>query len=196
MAAPPSPSNDTLSGKSAPHMPGPSIGSIRTTPAPSLTAPDCRHVTSASCRQEARSPKCRKLRPQPASASSSSAPPQIETSPTLHTRENASSFFNEASMLSVREFVKDKESLTARNGTFFFRVRRGTRRRRMRGLSRVCHAGSPAKPGHAAPLPTFCAPPCCSAHRFFLRTIKLLPPPFRPRMTARANFAAVPCNHF
>jgi hypothetical protein len=36
---------------------------------------------------------------------------EIATDPTLHTRKNAGSFFNEASMLTVWEFVKDKESL-------------------------------------------------------------------------------------
>ena len=39
---------------------------------------------------------------------------EIATDPTLHTRENEGSFFNEASMLTVWEFVKDKDSLPAR----------------------------------------------------------------------------------
>jgi hypothetical protein len=38
---------------------------------------------------------------------------EIETDPALHTRENASSFFNVSSMAKVLEFVKDKESLPA-----------------------------------------------------------------------------------
>ena len=69
-----SPKSATLSGKSAPHLPGPSIGCICSMPTPILTAPDLRQATSASCRQDARSPNCRKLRPQPASASSSTVP--------------------------------------------------------------------------------------------------------------------------
>ncbi len=66
-----SPSAETLSGKSAPHMPGPSIGSICTTPEPTFTSPDFRQLTSASWRQAARSPVFHIMRPQPASASSS-----------------------------------------------------------------------------------------------------------------------------
>ena len=41
----------------APQTPGPSICLTRTTPAPSLTAPDLRHCTSASCRQVSRCAK-------------------------------------------------------------------------------------------------------------------------------------------
>ena len=40
---------------------------------------------------------------------------QIESPSTLHARENASSFFNEASTLPRREFVKDKEALARCN---------------------------------------------------------------------------------
>jgi hypothetical protein len=36
---------------------------------------------------------------------------QINGNPTLHTRENAGMSFNEPSMLTGREFVKDKEWL-------------------------------------------------------------------------------------
>src|SRR5262249_55396766 len=52
-----SPKVDTLSGKSAPHTPGPRIGRMRTMPAPSLTVPALRHCTSASWRHGARSAK-------------------------------------------------------------------------------------------------------------------------------------------
>ena len=45
----------TFNGKSAPQMPGPEIGSMRTSDAPSFTCPDFRQATSASCRQGSRS---------------------------------------------------------------------------------------------------------------------------------------------
>ena len=73
MAGEYSPSAVTLSGKSMPQAPGPSIGSICSTP--NLTAPDCMQATSASCRQGARVESIKKLRPQPASASSTTPPP-------------------------------------------------------------------------------------------------------------------------
>src|SRR5262245_23487112 len=85
-----SPNAATLSGKSAPHIPGPSIGSMRTTLAPILTEPDFMQATSASCLQSARSPNM-KPRPQPASASSTPAP----------TRQNPAPFFMLAKMRAV-----------------------------------------------------------------------------------------------
>src|SRR5262245_44183957 len=85
-----SPNAATLSGKSAPHIPGPSIGSMRTTLAPILTEPDFMQATSASCLQGARSPNM-KPRPQPASASSTPAP----------TRQNPAPFFMLAKMRAV-----------------------------------------------------------------------------------------------
>ena len=50
-----SPSAATFSGYSAPHTPGPAIGSIRTSSALSLTAPDFRQAISASARHGSRS---------------------------------------------------------------------------------------------------------------------------------------------
>src|SRR5580693_7825216 len=46
-----SPNAATLSGNSAPQIPGPEIGLMRTTSALSLTAPDFRHAISASARR-------------------------------------------------------------------------------------------------------------------------------------------------
>src|SRR5215470_8518686 len=62
-SGPPTPSDDTFNGKSAPQAPGPLIGSIRTLPAPSLTEPEVKHAISASLRQDSRSPKNRPLQP-------------------------------------------------------------------------------------------------------------------------------------
>src|SRR5579872_2883178 len=79
-----SPSALTLSGKSAPQMPGPSIGSIFTTPVPIFTSPDLRHAISASCRQASRSPpNCMNPRPQPASATSTEVPNRPNQTPRL-----------------------------------------------------------------------------------------------------------------
>src|SRR4051794_16817541 len=52
-----SPKLDTFNGYSAPQTPGPLIGVMRTIPAPSRTAPDSRHCTSASCRHASRTAK-------------------------------------------------------------------------------------------------------------------------------------------
>ena len=51
-----SPSADTRSGKSAPQIPGPLIGEMRTRSGVSLTAPDLMHAASASRRHASRSP--------------------------------------------------------------------------------------------------------------------------------------------
>src|SRR4029453_15247513 len=75
-----SPKAVTLRGNSAPHMPGPSIGSMRTTSAPILTVPDFMQATSASWRHGARSPDI-KPRAQPASASSTPAPARQKATP-------------------------------------------------------------------------------------------------------------------
>jgi hypothetical protein len=50
------PSADTRSGKSAPHIPGPLIGEMRTRSGVSVTAPELRQATSASRRHASRSP--------------------------------------------------------------------------------------------------------------------------------------------
>ena len=51
-----SPSADTRSGKSAPHIPGPLIADMRTRSGVSLTAPELMQATSASRRHASRSP--------------------------------------------------------------------------------------------------------------------------------------------
>ena len=57
------PNDDTFNGKSAPQAPGPLIGSMRTFPTLSLTAPELRQAISASRRQGSRSAKKRPLQP-------------------------------------------------------------------------------------------------------------------------------------
>ena len=49
-----SPRASTFRGKSAPQIPGPSIGRSSAMPGPSLTAPDLRHCSSASRRHGSR----------------------------------------------------------------------------------------------------------------------------------------------
>src|SRR5262245_3702367 len=84
-SGPPAPRDDTVNGKSAPQAPGPLIGSMRTLPGPSLTAPELRHAISASRRQASRgSDKNRALQ----AASTTSKPTTTEptrTPRTLHT---------------------------------------------------------------------------------------------------------------
>ena len=83
-------------------------------------------------------------------------------------------------MLTLREFVKDKESLPA--------ARESSAPRRVGDVPPAPGIRHAAFGCRGAQLPTICAPAYCSAHRFLWRTIKRLPPPFRPRMTAGANF--------
>ncbi len=59
---------------SRPRMPGPAIGSTRTTAGLIFTPPLFRHATSASCRQLSRSANCMMPRPQPANATSAAKP--------------------------------------------------------------------------------------------------------------------------
>src|SRR5262249_33940149 len=66
-----SPRLDTLKGTSAPHIPGPRMGSRRTMPAPSLTVPALRHASSASCRHASRSAK----KPPPVQPASTASTP-------------------------------------------------------------------------------------------------------------------------
>ena len=70
----------TFSGNSAPHMPGPEIGSMRTMSALSLTAPDFRHAASASARHGSRS-AWKKPRPQPASETRTMEPTRYKRTP-------------------------------------------------------------------------------------------------------------------
>jgi hypothetical protein len=75
------PSDDTLNGKSAPHMPGPLIAVTRTTPGPSRTEPAPMQRDSASLRQAARSP----MKPPPLHAASAPSP-TTTTKPARHFR--------------------------------------------------------------------------------------------------------------
>src|SRR6267154_4081392 len=75
-----SPSAATFSGYSAPHTPGPEIGSIRTTSRLSLTAPDFRHATSASARHGSRSAE-KNPRPQPANETRTKEPTRYKRTP-------------------------------------------------------------------------------------------------------------------
>ncbi|TMJ32405.1 MAG: hypothetical protein E6G88_03160 [Alphaproteobacteria bacterium] len=60
------------------HTPGPAIGLIGVTAGPSRTAPDCRHSTSASCRQGSR---CSNQRPHPSSATRTREPTRNRATP-------------------------------------------------------------------------------------------------------------------
>src|ERR1700761_2866512 len=62
-------------------MPGPEIGSMRTTSALSLTAPDFRQAISASPRQGSRSADWKNPRPQPANETRTTEPTRYKRTP-------------------------------------------------------------------------------------------------------------------
>src|ERR1700712_163824 len=76
-----SPRADTFSGNSAPHIPGPEIGSIRTNSGLSLTAPDFRQATSASAPHGSTSAELKNPGPQPASDTRTKGPAEIKPTP-------------------------------------------------------------------------------------------------------------------
>src|SRR6202022_1991820 len=91
-----SPSAATLSGYSAPQTPGPDIGSIRTSSAFSLTAPDFRHAISASARHGSRSADWKNPRPQPANETRTKEPTRYKPTPRV-IRAGSTNLFKDAS---------------------------------------------------------------------------------------------------
>src|SRR5262249_60721530 len=83
----------TFSGYSAPHTPGPEIGSTRTTSRLSFTAPDFRHATSASARHGSRS-AWKNPRPQPASETRTREPTRYKRTPRAIGASSANLFKN------------------------------------------------------------------------------------------------------
>src|ERR1700723_3268551 len=86
-----SPSAETLSGKSAPHAPGPEIGLIRTRSGPSLTLPDFRHAISASARHGSRSSE-KNPWPHPASDTRTKEPTRYQQTPRVMRRISTNLF--------------------------------------------------------------------------------------------------------
>src|ERR1019366_5376335 len=91
-----SPSAATLSGNSAPQTPGPEIGSIRTSSAFSLTAPDFRHAISASARHGSRPADSKNPRPQPANETRTKEPTRYKRTPRI-IRARSTNFFKDSS---------------------------------------------------------------------------------------------------
>ena len=98
-----SPNAATLSGNCAPHMPGPEIGSIRTSSGPSLTAPDFRHATSASARHGSRS-AWKSPRPQPANETRTKEPTRYKRTPRV-IRARSTNLFKDSSTRCFHEFL-------------------------------------------------------------------------------------------
>ena len=206
-----SPSAVTLSGKSAPHMPGPSIGSILRADA-DLDRARFQAGDFGIVPPGARSPSMEKLRPQPASASSTSAPAMEKPQPTLHARKMR------AVSLTRLQRCGRANSLRIRNRSPACACRpagerpaRQSQARRRHVHSAAKHACNFAAAGHCASGKRANSASICRANRaaicpmhqrfctgiflavqIFASAINRLPSPFRPRMTCAANFA---CRH-
>src|SRR6202163_904251 len=98
-----SPSAATLSGYSAPQMPGPEIGLIRARSAFSLTAPDFRQAISASARHGSRSAE-KNPRPQPASETRTKEPARYKRTPRV-IRAGSVNLFKDSSTCCFYEFL-------------------------------------------------------------------------------------------
>src|SRR6202158_2147073 len=107
-----SPSAATLSGYSAPQTPGPEIGSIRTSSAFSLTAPDFRQAISASARHGSRSSDWKNPRPQPANETRTKEPTRYKRTPRV-IRARSANLFKDS---STRLFHDSLTMLSAARG--------------------------------------------------------------------------------
>src|SRR5262249_52703230 len=123
-----SPSAATFSGNSAPHMPGPAIGSMRTTSALSLTAPDFRQAISASARQGSRSADWKNPRPQPANETRTTEPTRYKRTPRVIRARSANylkRFFNTLISRVFNHVSADFARCTDSGPDFFGRERFG-----------------------------------------------------------------------
>ena len=105
-----SPKAETLSGKSAPHMPGTFDRLDLNDACADLDRP--RFQTLNLGLVSPRRPFAReKTAPTTGERQQHACTDEIKSDATLHARKNASSFFNGASTLAAGDFVKDKKSL-------------------------------------------------------------------------------------